>query len=330
MFAKTAEKSAWKIISDPVAEERQWLAAAEIVKSEPLPPDIARTPVNEKLPDVLHAWLSSFGGLATGIAVFFIAFGVFYTAGSALAIPQALTTDSEWLSAVFWMVGLPSIGCSLAGYYQRPHAKNQPWVWTVPLVPWMTIGTLAFLKYIGLPATLGLIWFGMLMGVGSFSVGRHLAQWWQLHLPRMKLTAPALPLVIMLSVVLWGVIASLVAQPHEPVNSSQMSVSEGWFGIKFLGVMTVALCAGAAQVCGSRQLGTSILAAFTLQTPLLLFYFAALLASLVYAGVRFASGAPDLGALAVSACCIGFTSACTVGGGTLGWWLRGLARRRLQ
>ncbi len=50
MFAaKTDEKTAWRIVSDPIAQERQWMAACTVVGEKRAPE--TRESITERLPD---------------------------------------------------------------------------------------------------------------------------------------------------------------------------------------------------------------------------------------------------------------------------------------
>lgn len=320
MFAKTTDKTAWKIISDPVAEERQWLAAAQVVGDKAVP--AAKEPLLDRVPDTAHAALSGVCGLMASLGLLFIAFTVMNSMGAALAIDDAATTFSDWLRATIWAICIPSTGAAVMGYVQRPHAAETRHLWLIPIVPWTAVAMVLGMYLLG-PVAILIAVAGFAVARATFLLGREVAKWWQRHKSPHLLMGPALPFLYGFSALLWVYLLSTFnvdSGPHEAT-----SVESGWFGIQFFGIATAVFALLGSVSCGSKQLSTRLAATFTMQAPLLCFYAVCFTASIVYGAYSFATrGSFPLEVPIVSVLSIALTTASTTFGTTTAW----LCRRR--
>lgn len=297
LFAQTKEKekTAWKVVCDPVAEERQWLAACTVVGDKTVP---GRASVWENMGDVPHAWLMGVAGLICMIGIFFCGFTAINTLSDALAIPDTLTTWSDWYSALMLMVCLPAAACAFTGYLQRARAREIPHVWMLPAVAPFIAGFLGYMNA-GLPAVLPIAVFGLFASWGSYQIGRELAKWWQQFCAPKKLLAPIVALVGMLSLMM---ITMLVTGnvPHDNSPHVQSDPSSGLGGVWI--VVATAFVSGfvTAAFCRSKQLCTRIGATVTMQVPMMLFFATSFVGGAAQALVSALGGHLDAAVLVVA------------------------------
>ncbi len=306
---KIEENQAWKVLSDPSAEERHWIAACKVVRGTPACKKAESR--HNGLSDRAHAWVTSLLGTFGGFGCFFFAFTALNQMTCALDISDELTTFARWFSNVLAIICWPAGACSLVGFMQRGNRPEVKHTWLLPLL--VPVGLAIYSSiWRGDLSMLGLAVTGVAASRFSYQTGFVLSKWWRQLGSQSKLFAPYLWTVTSVGVFLILYLISFFSRPHDP--HVQSTASAGLFGIQVLGGLSFATGLTAAIACRSRRLATQIAAALTIQLPTAAMLGYALIAGLGNGVLSVLSGQLDFAVFQVSLCALAIMILPSIGG----------------
>lgn len=296
---KVEHKHAWKVLSDPSAEERHWVAACKVVKGAT--PNKSPKSKHRPLSDRSHAWATSVLGTFGGLGVFFFGFTALNEMTSALSISDELTTFSTWFSYVLAFISWPAGASALVGFMQRGDRPEVKHSWLVPLsVPLlMAIGACVSRQdLLPLPATIA----GIAVARLSYRIGRLSSKWWRQLGSQSKLFGPHLWATCGLGLILAMYLAGSLSRSSGP--HVQPSLQAGISSLYMLSFLSLMAGIETAHSCKSRKFATQLGAVLTMQLPMMALLGSAIVAGLFQTGIGLFTGVSGTQATLVSLLCM--------------------------